>query len=128
MITGFFAGLLALMYVYLSFRIIFLRAAQKINLGGGGFPPLEIAIRVHGNFSEYVPIALILIGILELNGAPSWAIYVLGGVFILGRMIHISAFLNPERLSLPRRVMGMVLTLSVLLIAAAWLIVDFMMF
>lgn len=127
MITGFFAGILSLFYIYLSIRIIQIRNAQKISLGNGGFAPLDVAIRVHGNFSEYAPIGLILLALLEFNGMPDWVIIILGTILTLGRLTHFSAFYNPEKLSIPRRVAGMMMTFAALSLSGLCLIIQFIM-
>ncbi len=126
MTTGFFAGILSIFYIYLSFRVIFIRNKQKISLGNGGFAPLDIAIRAHGNFSEYVPIGIILLALLELNGMSGWVIMILGATLTLGRLIHFSAFYNPDQISLPRRVAGMILTFAALCFSGLGLIIQFM--
>lgn len=126
MIAGFFAGILSIFYIYLSFRVILIRNKKKISLGNGGFAPLDIAIRAHGNFSEYVPIGMILLALLELNGMSGWIIIILGTILTLGRFIHFSAFYNPGKISLPRRVAGMILTFAALFFSGLGLIVQFM--
>jgi uncharacterized membrane protein YecN with MAPEG domain len=63
-ITPLYAGLLALLYLVLSYRIVVLRR-NKVSLGDGGNPILQRRIRAHGNFSEYVPMILIMLGILD---------------------------------------------------------------
>ncbi|WP_315865611.1 MAPEG family protein, partial [Klebsiella pneumoniae] len=41
-------------------------------------PELQVAIRVHGNAVEYVPIGLILLLFMEMNGAQTWMVHVCG--------------------------------------------------
>jgi uncharacterized membrane protein YecN with MAPEG domain len=69
MISSFYAALLALLIVWLSLRVIKLRRTKKVRLGDGGEPELQTAIRAQGNATEYIPISLILLALLELNGA-----------------------------------------------------------
>jgi uncharacterized membrane protein YecN with MAPEG domain len=60
-----YAGLLALWLVVLSLRVIQARRAARVSLGDGGNRALQRAIRGQANFAEYVPIALLLLLILE---------------------------------------------------------------
>ena len=66
-LTPIYAGLAVLFYVFLSIRVIGLRRSTRTSLGNGGHVSLEQAIRVHGNFSEYVPLALVLMLLAELQ-------------------------------------------------------------
>jgi uncharacterized membrane protein YecN with MAPEG domain len=61
LITPFYAAFLGLGFVTLSILTLRLRRKFKIALGDGGNKQLLRAIRVHSNFAEYVPLALILI-------------------------------------------------------------------
>ena len=114
-ITSFFAGLFTLYFVRLAFRVIRLRRANKVALGAGGFSDLEGAIRAHGNFAEYVPLGLILLGLFESHSVhPGWVV-VLGGLLALGRVLHARA-LGDANLKL--RVRGMMLPFGTLVTLA----------
>lgn len=90
--TSLYAGLLGLMVLFLAFRIVRLRRSQKVGLGDGGDQQIQHAMRVMGNFVEYTPIALILIGLLELNGTPAWMIHLFGATLLLARLAHLQGF------------------------------------
>lgn len=85
-VTPIYAGLLALLYLVLSYRVVLMR--DKVSLGDGGDPVLQRRIRAHGNFSEYVPFILIMIGILELNHLPFYALNILGLTLLIARLLH----------------------------------------
>lgn len=121
-IVAFYAGILGLLYLPLAANVIRIRRTDSISLGDGGNPLLERRIRAHGNFAEYVPIALILIALAETGGSPSWLIHVLGIALITGRALHAVALtsLTPRSIA---RVGGMVTTLNVIGIAAVACIV-----
>ena len=87
-ITTIFTGLLALMLVGVSIRVTVLRAKKKIDFFDGGDPEHGRAIRVQGNFVEYVPMALLLLGMIEWMGSKPWIAYVLGIALVLSRIIH----------------------------------------
>ena len=115
--TSFYAGLLAVFYVLLSFRIILMRQKFQVGIGHGEKKELHRAIRVHGNFAEYVPLALFLILLLELNKADNWMLHALGTMLLFGRLFHAMGLSKSAGSSTPR-FLGGVLTYSMMLIAA----------
>ncbi len=66
--TAFYAGLLALVYLGLSGWVIGARVSGNVLLGDGGDDTVLRRVRSHANFAEYVPLALIVIGLLEASG------------------------------------------------------------
>lgn len=83
-----FASLNGLIFLVLSYLVVRGRFTEKVSIGAGGKERLEVAIRVHGNFAEYVPFAILLIAILEVNGISETILYTLGGVLTAGRLVH----------------------------------------
>jgi len=65
MITGIYAGFCGVLLVLLYLRISQRRMAAKIGLGTGGDADLELRVRAHGNFIESVPMALVLLFLLD---------------------------------------------------------------
>ena len=86
--TPLYAGLLALLYLFLSYRVIRQRVAARVAHGDGGDRELSLRIRVHGNFNEYVPLGLILLAGAELQGAPLAVVHGLGAMLLAGRLAH----------------------------------------
>lgn len=86
--TPLYAGLLALLYLLLSYRVIRQRVAARVAYGDGGDRELSLRIRVHGNFNEYVPLGLILLAGAELQGAPLALVHGLGAMLLAGRLAH----------------------------------------
>lgn len=116
-ITTFYAGLLALLYLVLAGNVIRTRGALKVNLGDGGHELLQRRIRAHGNFAEYAPLGLVLLGLLEAGGLPPWGLHALGISLLAGRLAH--AFALSSLTKRPAtRVGGMLLTLTMIGIAA----------
>lgn len=66
-ITSFYAAVLALFYVVLAGLVIRQRFKHRVGLGTGKDVELLQAVRMHGNFAEYVPLLLILVALLELQ-------------------------------------------------------------
>ncbi|MCC2616321.1 MAPEG family protein [Aestuariibacter halophilus] len=87
-ITAFYASLLALFYLYLSGLVIRHRLKEKVALGDGGNRQITQTIRAHANFSEYVPLALILLLVAELNGVDSLWLHGNGALLLVARVFH----------------------------------------
>ena len=87
-ITAIFTALLALMLIGISVRVTLLRTRKKVSLGDGGDQELGAAIRVQGNFIEYVPIALALMATIEWTGARPGLVYAYGAVLLAARISH----------------------------------------
>jgi len=126
MITSLYVSLLALWLVLLSMRVIALRgnpAFAFLRLSSDDERSLDRAVRAHGNLAEYAPMMLILLYLLEVQGAGAAVVHGLGAAFLLGRLAHgmTFAFL---RHSLPLRVGGMTLTLFSLLVGAVLLLLG----
>jgi uncharacterized membrane protein YecN with MAPEG domain len=120
-ITAIFAGLLGLMFLALEVPIGVMRTRGNVSLGDGGNPDLTVAIRRHANFVEHVPLALLLMALLELNGASRGLLYVLGTLLVLARLIHPFG-LDIHVMRRPPRGLGAGVTSLVILISSAMLI------
>lgn len=107
MISSIYAGILALLIVWLSLNVIKLRRSKKVILGDGGETDLQYAIRAQGNATEYIPICLILLVLLELSGINIWLLHLGGIAIIMGRLLHAKGLLSQ---SLSIRVLGMQFT------------------
>ncbi len=123
-ITALFAILLTLIGSYLAFRAGSLRGKEKISIGDGGNEQLLLEMRRHGNFSEFVPLALILMAIVELNGGNAALLYACGGLLVLARILHpMGLQAGKDALNNPLRGLGAggtLLATTVLLLAAGW--------
>lgn len=114
LVTSIIAAVLTIIFIKLSFAVIGLRRKNKVGLGSGGYEDLERAIRAQGNFSEYVPLGVILIACLEANGAPWWLVAIPGITLIIGRVIHAKG-INVPPPDFSKRVLGMKLTFGTLI-------------
>jgi uncharacterized membrane protein YecN with MAPEG domain len=116
-ITPIYAGLETLIFIFLSFRVIAGRSSAGVALGDGGNRALLRRQRAHGNFAEYVPLALLLMALAELQGAPAWTLQLIGVALLAGRLVHAYAVTRePEPIKL--RVLGMTLTFVALVTGA----------
>ncbi|MGR5209434.1 MAPEG family protein [Vibrio rotiferianus] len=107
MITALYASALALLLIWLAFQVIKQRRSNKIAYADGGVESLQIARSAQSNASEYIPITLILMALLEYNGASVLWIHLAGIAFVIGRVIHARGILAED---LKGRVTGMKLT------------------
>lgn len=117
-ITALYASLLALLFILLSARVIAQRREARIEIGHGESAQLLRRMRVHANFAEYVPLALILMALAESLKAPSVILHLLGLALVAARVIHAYGLSQTPHI-LRLRALGIVLTLTVIGIAAA---------
>ncbi|WP_404355653.1 MAPEG family protein [Methylotuvimicrobium sp. KM1] len=83
-----------------------------MRLGDGGEPELQAAIRAQGNATEYIPISLILLVLLELSGAHAALVHSGGIAVLVGRILHARGLLTE---SLRYRILGMQVTIFTLI-------------
>ncbi|MBR9786344.1 MAG: hypothetical protein GYB40_00230 [Vibrionaceae bacterium] len=111
MITALYACILAVLFIWLAIQVIKQRRVNKVAYADGGIESLQIARSAQSNASEYIPITLILMVLLEFNGAqPVW-IHLTGIIFVIGRIIHARGILQE---SLKGRVKGMQVTFLII--------------
>jgi hypothetical protein len=113
-ITGLYAGLLTLVFVVLSFRVIKQRRQARVGIGSGDDALLLRRMRVHANFAEYVPLALLLMALLESQRANAVLLHGLGSALVVGRLVH-AVGVSQAKENFNLRVTGMILTFSVLI-------------
>jgi len=117
-VTALYAGLLGLGFVWLATRVVKARRVYRVAIGDGQHRLVQRAIRAHGNFAEYVPLALLLMALCESNGLPAWALHVLGVVLLAGRVVHAYGIAQEPEV-FRWRVLGTSLTFTMLLVGAA---------
>jgi uncharacterized membrane protein YecN with MAPEG domain len=84
-----YTGLNALLLFALALNVGLRRGAQnQLEPGAMGDATLTRAIRAHGNFTEYAPLALLLLLVLAWLNAPVSLIHGLGAAFLVGRIAH----------------------------------------
>jgi len=115
-VTGLYAGLFALMLVTLSMRISRMRESKGIELLTGDDAEMARAVRAHGNFIEYVPLLLVLMAAMELNGIAPYVIHLFGTLMLVSRIAHVSALRRSSKMG-KLRVMAMLGTFAALILA-----------
>jgi len=119
-ITLIIAAALGLLNVWLGVRVMRGRASHKVSLGHGNVPEMEARTRAHANFNEYVPIALILMGLIEMNIGTSRWLWGIGALLVVARVLHPFGLDRPA--PNPYRMLGAGLTLVSLLLLVGWAI------
>ena len=98
LLTSLFASLFTIFYLFLSFRIGYLRGSPVMKLifkMDKKVPAIKLDrnVRAHGNFSEYVPLFLILLYSFESINLISFNyLLIICLVFSYGRVAHAICF------------------------------------
>jgi uncharacterized membrane protein YecN with MAPEG domain len=86
-ITLLYAGLLGLLLVILSFNM----TKNWVRATGAGLHndlDQRRAEALVASFTDYVPLTLVLIGMIEASGAPRLALHALGATLVAARLMH----------------------------------------
>ncbi len=130
-ITSIIAAIFAITTFVLSWIVSMRRAAlgkaandlTGFSLGDAGDEILLTRRETLRNFCEYVPICLLLLLLIEVQGATATLVWTIGGLFVLGRILHAFTMLKIPNV-LPTRIFGMLTTYTALLIPAGWLLLN----
>ncbi len=106
-----YAGLLAVMYFWLSLRVSLIRMKGPAP-DEAAATRLRRAVRAHGNASEYIPLGVIMLILLDVQGAPFWLVHVFGVMLVAGRVGHFISFNLPSARLLTQ--MSMALTYAMI--------------
>lgn len=121
-VTSLYAAILAIFFIGLTLNVVRLRVKYQVGIKDGGHNPLELAIRVHGNFAEFIPIALFLMALLESQRANINWLHIMGQALVVGRILHFWGLgIKGQGASIPR-FSGSLITFSAIVWAAAWLL------
>src|SRR5210317_530606 len=113
--------ILLFIFIALSFNAAFTRRKSGLAVGEADNETLLRAVRAHGNFTEFTPMFLISLFLIDHVSKNCEYILVIGSGFILGRIFHaFSMFLKKGIL----RVIGMFLTFTTLLSNFVYLIIN----
>jgi uncharacterized membrane protein YecN with MAPEG domain len=121
-ITSLTAAIATLGLIVLSLIVSMGRGKAGVNHGDGGNASLLLRIRAQGNFIEYVPIGLIVIGLCDMAGISATWLWASSLLLLLGRLSHAVGVLSG---SLPPRAAGMLMTYVSLLIGTGLLLADY---
>ncbi len=120
-VTAFYAALTGLLAAFLAINVIRQRVRLKIDDVDGNNVEMRRVIRAHGNFCEYAPLILILMGAAEMSGSPKLAIHVLGVAMILSRVLSAWGLSHSLGQSLGRQA-GASIAVLILLVASVMIL------
>jgi hypothetical protein len=122
-VTGAYLAVLALVFIWLSVQVIGNRRRAGAAFGDKDDVALRSAIRAHAHFAEYVPLAILMIALVEMGGASVWIVHGLGLLLLVARAAHpFGMYAKPGTPGFRGRVVGQALTMTVLGLAAALLL------
>jgi uncharacterized protein len=122
--------MLALVFLVLCYRVVKGRISTKTSLGDGSTgsigtgqeaaaSPLLVATRAHANFAEYVPLSLVMLGLIEMQGGARPMVLGLAITLVAARILHPLGLGRPS--PNPPRLAGFMLNVGMLLVAAVYL-------
>ncbi len=123
-ITLLYAGILGLISIVLAVGVGNQRGKSGISIGLGDSDELLVASRRHGNFTEFVPLALILMGLLEMNGVGAMTTHIFGATLVIARICH-PLGLRKDVMTHPLRAIGAGGTILLTVVMSIWAIVLF---
>ncbi|MBJ65982.1 MAG: hypothetical protein CML97_05770 [Rhodobiaceae bacterium] len=94
--TMLWAGLLAILFIYLAFQTALERTKVNTAVGEGEGDLLKKS-RVVGNLAEHAPLMLLMMMMLENDGSEAF-VTILGLLFFLARLAHVYGVLYKEGL------------------------------
>lgn len=116
-----YVGLLGLLFVPFTAYVGLYRFQTGISLLDGDNATMRRRMRAHANFTESVPIALILLVLMEVSGAGGSWLHTLGVILVVSRVVHYLTIVTNPGNTLPRAA-SMVGTLGMILAASGWLL------
>ena len=124
--TAFYAVVFVVLKLIFVWRVVALRQKLGVGIGDGGHRELNVASRIHGNYIETMPLMLVLMFIVEMNGVAYAALHTVGGLFLISRMAHAWGMHEGQGRAHPARVVGVLGTWLALLGACGLLVYNVM--
>jgi uncharacterized membrane protein YecN with MAPEG domain len=120
-ITSLYVPVFGILLVLFTLRVGLYRAKTRISFGDGGDSQFNKTIRAHANFVETAPLTLMLITLVEYNGAEAILVHSLFSLLLISRLSH---YLQITEVFKPVifRMLGMIGTFAAVLIASGWLL------
>ena len=115
------AGLNLVLLLVLSVLVTRQRRKHGVEIGDGGVPALNQAIRAFGNATEYVPAAMAGLALLALVNAPPLLIHPIGLILFVGRVLHAFGLSRSTGTSMARVAGALATWISYIAMAAALL-------
>ncbi len=94
-VTALYGALNAILNIVLANRVSTLRRRDKVGIGTGESKDLLLAVRIHANNAEFLPLALLMLLLAELCGGNSLGLHVAGGLLLGARIAHVVGMPRP---------------------------------
>ncbi len=120
-VTSLLTGAAALFLVLLSFPVANHRRKNKLSTGDGGDEAFNRKVRAQANFVEYTPIAILAIGLLEMNSFPQIWVCGFAAMLAAARVLHAIGLIWNVIIG---RMLGAILTFATLLLAGGALVLH----
>jgi len=87
-VTAVFACILTLLILMLAYRVVIYRRRYRVGYGEGNKEHLKQAISAHSNAVENIPLAILLMALLEYIEVPVILLAILATLFVMARFVH----------------------------------------
>lgn len=120
-VTSLYTAILALIMVVLAYQTSARRKSAKINLGTGNDDIMERRSRAFGNFTEFTPMFILLMAMIEIQGYGTNYVHILGMVTVFSRIFHALGMTNSITI-INGRFVGAILAYVSLLVAGGFVL------
>ena len=117
-ITALYGAILGLIVIALAINVTAHRVKLRVPLGDGGNAQMRRMIRLHGNAVEYIPLALVLMAIYELNGGWHLGLHIVGIALVAGRLLQTAGMWTTDMPNIGRQIGQSLTWLSLIALAA----------
>lgn len=97
--TLLFGSLSALLLALLGANVSRVRSAKKAFVGGEVDHELHRVVRAHGNATEWIPVLILMLLILELGGASHSQLNIFGATIFVSRLLHGAGLIFKSKVS-----------------------------
>lgn len=117
-VTLIYAGVLGLLAVFLANLVLYVRLRARKQPAWRA----DATVRVQANFVENVPLALVLMLLLELSGTAPQVLHALGATLVFFRLAHAWGMSRNEGANYPRLIgaQGTFLLLGIMAFGVLW--------
>lgn len=119
-ITPMYIALLGILFIPFTLRVGLYRVKNGIDIGDGKDDALIKLNRGQGNFIETVPLAVMLLIVMEVLGASTTWLHALGALLVIGRCLHYVGITGAGPAIC--RPVGMFSTLGVYAVTSFWIL------
>jgi uncharacterized membrane protein YecN with MAPEG domain len=119
-VTALYGALNAGLNIALAAQVVRHRGRTGTSIGDGSSKELALAVRIHANNAEFMPLALILMLLAELCNGSAFILHIAGGVLLLSRIAHVLGMPRPAPNAL--RSAGVTGTWGLIIALSGWLL------